>query len=99
MIIKRILISLWGLLYGIIGSWWGLLGVAFTFPESSPGSKDYEEDRFFIPLGVIMILFYLIGLIISYYKLRKSKPHIIIFSASLLIGIIIFILLLLNHML
>ena len=53
---KKVLISLWGLLYGIIGGFLGILGIAFMFPESSPGSKEYEEDRFFIPIGVIMLL-------------------------------------------
>lgn len=83
---KKVLISLWGLLYGIIGGFLGILGIAFMFPESSPGSKEYEEDRFFIPIGVIMLLICLVTAIISYYKLRKSKSDIIIFSAALIIG-------------
>lgn len=88
---KKFIIAFLGFLYGIFSTFWGLLGAAFTFPDSSPGSKDYEEDCFFIPLGIIMLLSYIAVTIFSYYKLRKKKSYIIIFSVSLVIGISIYI--------
>lgn len=94
---KKVLIAFLGFLHGIFGSYWGLLGIAFTFPESTPDSKDYEEDRLFVPLGIVMLLIYAIATIISYYKLRKSMFDIILFSVALIIGIAIFSFLLYNH--
>ncbi len=94
---KKALIAFLGLLQGVFGSWWGLLGIAFMFPESTPDSKDYEEDRTFIPFGAVMLLIYLGVMIFSYYKLRKRKSDIITFSAALVIGIAILIFYSFNH--
>ncbi len=96
-VFRRLFVTLWGLLYGIAGSFLGILGAAFTFPESSPGSRDYEEDRSFIPLGIVMLLICLLTGIFSYYRLRKSRIEIIIFSAALAIGSGSFFLLAIYH--
>ncbi len=88
---KKFIIAFLGFLHGIFGSWWGLLGVAFTFPDSSPGSKDYEEDQLGIPIGVMMLLSYIAVMAFSYYKMRKNKSYIIIFLVSLAIGMATFI--------
>lgn len=47
---KKIGFSIYGLLQGSLGSYLALLGFAFAFPTSTPDSKDYEEDLFFVPL-------------------------------------------------
>lgn len=96
-LMKKSLITILGVLHGIFGSYWGLLGIAFTFPDSSPGSKDYEEDRFFIPFGVMMLLISLAVIAFIYYKLRKNKYHVIIFSVAHIIGTVILILYLINR--
>lgn len=90
-LMKKFIIAFLGLLQGTFGSYWGLLGIAFTFPESGPGSRDYEEEQFFVPFGVIMLLSLLTEIIFIYYKLRKKKSDIITFSVAQTIGIAIFI--------
>lgn len=90
---KKIIIAFSGFLYGIFSAFWGLYAIGFTFPISSPGSMDYEyEDKFFIPFGIIMMLSWLAATAFIYYKMRKSKSHIVIFSAAYAIATVIFIL-------
>ena len=73
-ILKKILIALHGLFQGFIGLWWSFVGIAFiTHPDSSPGTKDWEEDKDFIPVGYIMILIYLIILAVSFYIFKKRN--------------------------
>lgn len=43
-LLEKIGLSIFGLLQGTLGSYLVLLGFAFAFPESTPDSKDYEED-------------------------------------------------------
>ena len=50
--IKKILLAILGFLQGTLGSYLALLGWAFAFPETSPGSKDYEEDMFFCTIWI-----------------------------------------------
>ena len=76
---KRIGISILGFLQGTIGSYFALLGFAFAFPESSPGSKDYEEDMFFVPFGYLMILIWLIIMVCSIIFFRKNKGNLLSF--------------------
>ena len=86
--IRKILIALHGLFQGFIGLWWSLMGILFiTHPDSSPGTKDWEEDKMFIPFGYVMILIYLIILAVSFYSFKKDKVNIIIFIISLVVGI------------
>ena len=87
-ILKKILIALHGLFQGFIGLWWSFAGIAFiTHPDSSPGTKDWEEDKDFIPFGYLMILIYLIILAVSFYNFKKEKSDIIAFIISLAVGI------------
>ncbi len=89
--IKKIGLSLYGLLQGTVGSYIALLGVAFAFPQSSPGSKDYEEDMFFVPLGFIIMLMYLAIMITTFVLLRKSKANLLVFIIPWLIGVAVYI--------
>ena len=87
-IIKKILIALHGIFQGFIGLWWSFVGIAFIIhPDSSPGTKDWEEGKDFIPVGYVMILIYLIILAVSFYIFRKQKPDILTFIISLAVGI------------
>ena len=87
-ILKKILIALHGLFQGFIGLWWSFVGIAFiTHPDSAPGTKDWEEDKDFIPFGYLMILVYLIILAVSFYNFKKEKSDIIAFIISLAVGI------------
>lgn len=89
---KKFLIGLWGIMQGIIGTAWSGLGLAFIqHPNSGPGTKDWEEDKMFIPIGYIMVVIWLVITGFSYYKLRKNKSDIIIFTTTWLIGTAIYI--------
>lgn len=80
---KKFLVGLWGLVHGVIGTLWNIWGFIFILhPDSEPGSKEWEEDKIFIPIGYIMLAIWLIAMLSSYYKLRKSKMDIIIFSIA-----------------
>ena len=87
--IKRIKFSILGLLQGIFGSYLALLGYAFAFPESKLGSKDYEEDMFFVPLGFVIILLWLIVMITAIVFLRKNKANLLSFLIAWFIGCIV----------
>ncbi len=84
---KRNLIGIWGIAAGIVGTIWNVLGFAcILHPGSAPGTKDWEEDRMFIPVGYIMIAVWLAAMVFSCYKLRKNKSDIIVFSITWLVG-------------
>lgn len=57
--ITKILLAIFGLLQGTLGSYFALLGWAFAFPETSPGAKDYAEDMLFVPLGYMIMFVWL----------------------------------------
>ncbi len=86
-IIKKIGLTLFGLLQGTVGSWIAVLGAAFAFPQTSPDSKDYEEDMFFVPFGYIIMLLYLAVMITTFVLLRKSKANLFAFVIPWLIGV------------
>lgn len=79
-----------GLLQGTLGSHLALLGLAFAFPESMPGSKDYEEDRFFVPLGYGMMLIWLAVMVAAFLFLRKKKADLLSFAIAWLVGVGVF---------
>ncbi|MGN0632458.1 MAG: hypothetical protein ACI4JW_01170 [Oscillospiraceae bacterium] len=85
-LIKRIGFSILGLLQGTLGSYLALLGFAFAFPGSTPGSKDYEEDIFFVPLGYMIMFIWLAVMITAFIFLRKKKANFLSFLISWLIG-------------
>ncbi len=72
-ILKKVGLPVLGLLQGTFGSYLVLLGFAFAFPDSAPGSKDYDEDMFFVPLGFIIMFLWIIVMITAIALLRKNK--------------------------
>ena len=89
-ILKKAGLLALGLLQGLFGSYFAILGWAFAFPESSPGSKDYEEDLFFVPLGFVMLFAWIIIMIAAIALLRKNKAYLALFLISWLIGLSVF---------
>jgi len=85
--LKKIGFSIFGLLQGTLGSYLALLGVAFAFPESTPGSKDYEEDMFFVPLGYIIMFIWLVVMVTAFLFLRKDKANLLSFLIVWIVGI------------
>ena len=71
--IKKICISVLGLLQGTLGSYLALVGYAFAFPGTSPDSKDYEEDMFTAPIGYVIMLLWLTVMVTAIILLRKKK--------------------------
>lgn len=89
---RKFLFGLWGILQGVIGAIWNLFALTFILhPGSAPGTKEWEEDAMFIPIGYVMLIMWLVVMFISYYKLRKRKSDMIVFSVAWLVGMIIFI--------
>lgn len=90
---RKVLIGLWGILQGVIGTIWNLFALTFILhPGSAPGTKEWEEDAMFIPIGYVMLIIWLVVMFFSYYKLRKRKNDMIVFSAAWLVSMVIFIL-------
>lgn len=85
--LKRIGISIYGLLQGSVGSYLALLGFFCAFPQTPPGSKDYEEDMLFVPFGYIIMLILLIMMIATFIVLRKNKTNLLLFLVSWLVGL------------
>lgn len=88
--IKKIGISILGLLQGTVGSGLALLGWAFAFPQTEVGSKDYEEDMLFSPLGFLIMLAWIAVMMTAFFKLRKNKGNLLLFFIPWLIGTIAF---------
>ena len=86
-LLKRTGLSICGLLQGTLGSYFALLGFAFAFPETAPGSKDYEEDIFFVPLGYIIMLIWLVVMVTAFMLLRKNKANLLSFLICWLVGL------------
>ena len=88
---RKVLIGLWGILQGLIGTIWNLFALAFILhPGSAPGTKEWEEDAMFIPIGYVMLIIWLVIMFFCYYKLRKRKTDMIVFSVAWLVSMIIF---------
>lgn len=87
---KKLVLGLWGIVHGTIGTMWAIAGFILAFPlDSSPGTKEWAEDCQFIPMGYGMLAIWAIATFISYYLLRKNKTGIVIFSTAWLAGIMI----------
>ena len=87
-IIKKLGISILGLLQGTLGSYLAILGIAFAFPESSPGSKDYDEDMFFVPFGFMMLFIWVAVMVVTFLFLRKNKSNLLSFFIPWLVGLV-----------
>lgn len=89
---RKVLVGLWGILQGVIGTIWNLYALAFILhPGSAPGTKEWEEDAMFIPVGYMMLILWLVVMFLSYYKLRKRKSDMIVFFMAWLVSMIILI--------
>lgn len=86
--IKKILLAILGLLQGTLGSYFALLGWAFAFPETSPGARDYGEDMLFVPLGYIIMFFWLVIMITVIILLRKNKANLLSFILPWFMGLV-----------
>ena len=88
--IKKIALSIYGLLQGAVGSYLALLGFFCAFPQTPPGSKDYEEDMLFVPFGYIIMLILLITMVATFIVLRKNKTNLLLFLVSWLVGLSVY---------
>ena len=86
--LKKVLLIIFGLLQGMIGNYLGLLGLAFAFPQTAPGAKDYDEDMFFVPFGYIMMFTWLVVTIAAFILLRKNKANLLSYVIPWVIGFI-----------
>ena len=87
-VIKKIGLSIAGLVQGTLGSYFALLGYVLAFPDTEPGMRDYEEDMFFVPWGYIMMLGWVVVMVSVIIALRKNKADMISFLLSWIIGLI-----------
>ena len=87
-IFKKIGFAIAGLIQGTVGSYFALLGFAFAFPDTEPGSKDYEEDMFSVPFGYFMMFIWVAVMISAFIVLRKNKTNTVLFFAPWLVGVI-----------
>lgn len=85
-LIKKTGLSVLGFLQGSIGNYIALLGLAFAFPQSTQGDKDYEEDMFFVPLGFFIMLLWLAVMITAFISLHKNKANLLTFFIAWLVG-------------
>lgn len=86
--ITKILLAIFGLLQGTLGSYFALLGWAFAFPETSPGAKDYAEDMLFVPFGYMIMFVWLVIMIIAMILLRKNKANLLSFILPWFMGLV-----------
>ena len=86
-VIKKIGISVLGLLQGTLGSYIALAGYALAFPGTSSDSKDYEEDMFVAPLGFVIMFLWLAIMVTAIVFLRKKKSSLLTFLISWLVGV------------
>ena len=90
-VLKKIGLSIAGLVQGTVGSYFVLLGYVLAFPDTEPGMRDYEEDMFFVPFGFLMMLIWVVVMASVIIALRKNKANAITFLLSWVIGLIGFI--------
>ena len=86
--IKKILLAIFGLLQGTLGSYLVLLGWTFAFPETSFGARDYEEDMLFVPFGYMIMFVWLVIMIIAIILLRKNKANLLSFIIPWFMGLV-----------
>lgn len=87
-IIKKVILSVLGLLQGTLGSYLALLGLAFAFPGTAPGARDYEEDMLFVPFGYLIILIWIAIMASAFIFLHKNKTNFLAFIVSWIIGLV-----------
>lgn len=87
---QRIGFSIFGLLWGTLGSYLASIGIIFAFPETSPGHRDYDELVSLVPLGYIIMFVCLIVMGTVLILLRKNKANLLSFLIAWLVGLGIF---------
>ena len=87
-VIKKICLVILRLLQGTLGSYLALLGWAFAFPETSPGTKDYVEDMSFVPFGYFIMFTWLAIMITAMILLRKNKANFLSFIIPWFVGFV-----------
>ena len=86
--IKKICVGILGLLQGTLGSYLALLGWVLAFPETSPGTKDYVEEMFFVPFGYFIMFALLAIMITAKILLRKNKANFLSFIIPWFVGFV-----------
>ena len=89
-LVKRIALGIFGALQGLFGSWWALAGFAGAFPGTEPGTKDYDEDMWFVPFGWGMMLTWVVVMAVTVILNHKRKANLLIFLLPWLIGTVTF---------
>lgn len=79
-----------GIGYECVSLWWIVFAIAFAFPSTSPGSREWDEDVLFIPIGYIMMIVYVLVLGIIMFKCRKKWKELVLFilAAALTAGVV-----------
>ena len=87
---KIVLPILAGIGYECLSLLWIVVAVTFTFSGTSFGSWDLKEDVLFIPIGIIMLLLYVLTLGIIVFKMRKKGKELALFilAAILTAGVV-----------
>ena len=87
---KIVLPILAGIGYECLSLLWIVVAVTFTFPGTSFGSWDLKEDVLFIPIGIIMLLLYVLTLGVIVFKMRKKGKELALFilAAILTAGVV-----------
>lgn len=64
-----------GIIYSIISVFWLSIAVLFTSALwlEKPGTNDWKEDSMFIPIGIIMLIIWVITLIALIYSFRSKN--------------------------
>lgn len=73
-VIKKVLI--WAV-YSAVSMVWLFFAIVFVSPiiYDNLGSKDWEEDAMFIPIGIIMFIIWLFVLIFMILRVKKKSKY------------------------
>ncbi len=73
-VIKKVLI--WAV-YSAVSMVWLFFAIVFVSPiiYDNLGSKDWEEDAMFIPIGIIMLIIWLFVLIFMILRVKKKSKY------------------------
>ena len=73
-VIKKVLI--WAV-YSAVSMVWLFFAIVFVSPimYDDLGSKDWEEDAMFIPIGIIMLIIWLFVLIFMILRVKKKSKY------------------------
>lgn len=69
---KKVII---GILYSILSLFWLFFSILFTSALwlEKPGTNDWKEDAMFIPIGIIMLIIWIISLIALIFICKNKK--------------------------